>query len=77
MKTTRQRYFLPLRKVVFSILMWEGNSRLQGNVPGNRHFRRERLECGHETDSSTKPAKARRCFDCRTLIVQNAPEPGK
>ncbi len=52
-----------LRRVVSSVLLWEGNPH-QLRWPGDRTFRREKLECGHIDDFGTKPRPKRRCFEC-------------
>jgi len=62
----------PLRKVVTSVLMWEGNPHFAGQWPGNRTFRREYLECGHTGDFITRPAKRRRCDECGRAVLGRA-----
>lgn len=54
----------PLRKVLRSILMWQGNPHQAAQCPGNLTFRKETLECGHIGEFSTRPAKSRRCDEC-------------
>ena len=60
----------PLRKVLWSELMWEGNPHQLGNVSGNRTFLREKLECGHKVEVRNRPAKRRRCDACGLLLLR-------
>jgi len=54
----------PLRKVVRSVLMWEGNPHQIGQRSGNRSFLSETLECGHKVEVRPRKAKRRRCDEC-------------
>jgi len=56
----------PLRRVIESRLTWTGNPHQPSNCPGSYHFLDELLECGHRIEvRPIRPAKRRRCFDCR------------
>lgn len=60
----RLRFIDPLRRVVKSDLMWEGNPHQAGQRSGNRTFLREKMDCGHTTESRPRKAKRRRCDEC-------------
>lgn len=55
----------PLKKVVRSVLLWEGNPHQVGNRYGNRTFLRDTLECGHTVEVRPRKAKSRRCDGCK------------